>query len=311
MAEENKAVYVPKKKKYDKATKIFIITGIMIPIIQWLIFYIYCNASAFVMAFTNKEGVLSFANFTRIIEEFQTPTSDVRIALANTLFTFVIIFVSYPFQVLVSYFLYKKVPGTAFYRIVFFIPGIIFSVAVSMVFKRMVDVNGIIAQTVGEWLDLGYAPELLADSRFARTTCLLEMIWLSFPGSMIIWGGTFARIPEEVLESARIDGVTWWQEFTKIIVPLVWPTVALQMILLICGIFGADYSSFLLTGGQYETITLSSWMYLQMYANSGANYTSNVYNYMSACGLCMTVIAVTLSLFIRKFTDRAFNDVEF
>lgn len=311
MEETNKVVYVPKKKKLDKITKLFILSCTVIPVVQWLIFYVYCNASSFFMAFTNKEGVLSIANFLRIIEEFRTPTSDVRIALANTLTTFAIVFISYPFQVLVSYFLYKKIPCTAFYRIVFFIPGIIFSVAVAMVFKRMVDVNGVIAQVVGNWLDLGYTPELLADSRFAKITCVLEMMWLSFPGSMIIWGGTFARIPEDVLESAQLDGVTWWQEFTKIIVPLVWPTVALQMVLLACGIFGCDYSSFLLTGGQYGTITLNSWMYLQLYANSGSNYTSNVYNYMAACGMVMTVIAVTGSLFIRKFTDKVFDEVEF
>jgi ABC-type sugar transport system permease subunit len=137
------------------------------------------------------------------------------------------------------------------------------------------------------------------------------MVWLQFPGDLIIWGGTFARIPEEVLESASIDGVTWWQEFTKIIVPLVWPTVALQMVLLFCGIFGASGQVFLLTGGQYGTMTLNAWMYITLYNNSGNMYTSNAYNYMSAVGLVITVIAVVLSLSIRKLTDKMFDQVEY
>jgi ABC-type sugar transport system permease subunit len=58
-------------------------------------------------------------------------------------------------------------------------------------------------------------------------------------------------------------------------------------------------------------MTLSSWMYLQLYNQSGNVYTSNVYNYLSAVGLVMTVIAVAISLVVRKITDKFFNDVEF
>ena len=197
------------------------------------------------------------------------------------------------------------------FRVIFFIPTVVFSVAVAMVFTRLVSVDGVIAKWVGESLNLGYTPELLGDSRFANITVLLNMIWLGFPGDLIIWGGTFARIPEDVLESGRIDGTTWWTEFTKIIVPLVWPTVALQMVLMFCGIFGASGNVFLLTGGKYNTMTLNAWMYIQLYENSGSRYTSNVYNYMSAVGLCLTVVSITISLLIRRWTDKAFDEVEF
>mgnify|MGYP003319060843 FL=1 len=137
------------------------------------------------------------------------------------------------------------------------------------------------------------------------------MLWLGFPGGLIIWGGTFTRIPHDVLESGQIDGVNWWQEFTMITVPMVWPTVALQMVLMFCGIFGASGSVFLLTKGMYGTMTLSAWMYLQLFNMSGNQYTSNAYNYMSAVGLVITVIAIAISLGIRKWTDKAFEEVEF
>lgn len=300
-----------KKRKNNFMTKLFILSCTILPVINWLIFYVYVNFSSFFMGFTNKDGQFSLDNFVRFFEEFSIPTSDIRLALTNTLITFAIMIISYPFQVLVSYFLYKKIPFAGFYRIVFFLPGVIFSVAVSMIFMRMMDVNGVVAQFVGRWMGLDYTPELLADSRFANITVLSQMVWLSFPGSMVIWGGTFARIPDDVLESGRIDGVNWWGEFTKIIVPMVWPTVALQMVLLFCGIFGASANVFLLTGGEYNTVNLATWMYLQLYNYSGSRYTSNVYNYLSAAGMVMTVVAITISLFVRKFTDKVFDEVEF
>lgn len=303
------------KKQKNKSSKwitnLFILSCVVVPVVQWLIFYVYAHLDAFGMAFTNKNGELSLDNYVRLYNEFTSETSDIRLALKNTLITFGITFLTYIPHVLVSYFLYKKVPGHKFYRIVFFLPSIIFSVAISTAFVRMLDTNGFIAQAVGNAMNLDYSPELLADSRFANIVVLAEMVWLAFPGNMIIWGGTFARIPEDVLESAQVDGVTWWQEFTKIIVPLVWPTVALQMVLLFCGIFGASANVFLLTGGKYGTINLSTWMYLQLLNNSGGSYSSNVYNYMSSVGMVMTVIAITISIVIRRYTDKAFDEVEY
>lgn len=299
------------KKSTDKTFIPFILFCTVVPILNFLIFYIYPNLSAFTMAFTNKDGVVSMANFQRFFHELTVPTSDIRIAFINTFITFGIILISFPFKVLVSYFIYKKIPGHKFFRIVFFIPIIVFSVAVSMVFMRLVSVDGVIAQWIGEKMNLGYTPELLGDSRFANTTVLLNMIWLNFPGDLIIWGGTFARIPEEVLESGQIDGTNWWTEFTRITVPLVWPTVGLQMVLMFCGIFGATGNVFLLTGGEYDTVTLSAWMYLQIYDNTGNQYTSNVFNYMSAVGLVISAIAITISLLIRRYSDKVFDEVEF
>lgn len=300
-----------RKKKISKMRLAFIICGIAVPIIQWLVFYVYANFSAIIMAFQDSQGNLSLINFQRVFNEFSLPTSEIFIALKNTFLTFGILLVAFPFKVLVSFFIYKKVPFYKFYRIVFFFPTIIFSVAVALIFTKLVGPDGAIAQMVQKWLELDYTPELLADERFANITVILNLLWLTFPGDLIIWGGTFARIPEDVLESGRIDGVTWWTEFTKIVVPLVWPTVALQMVLLFCGIFGASGQVFLLTGGQYGTMTLNAWMYITLYNNSGNMYTSNAYNYMSAVGVVITVIAVVLSLSIRKLTDKMFDQVEY
>ena len=58
-------------------------------------------------------------------------------------------------------------------------------------------------------------------------------------------------------------------------------------------------------------MTISAWMYLQLYNLSGNQYTSNAFNYMSAVGLVITVIAITISLVVRKWTDKAFDEVEF
>ena len=298
-------------KKMSKELILFIICCCALPVINWLIFYVYAHFSSFTMAFMDKDGVWSFDNFIRLWNELKMPDSDIRIAIKNTLLTFGIQVLMFPVTVLVSYFIYKKIPGASIYRVLFFLPSIIFSVALAMIFQKIIGVNGFIAQGIQELLHLDYTPELLADSQFANTTVLLHMGWFTFPGDLVIWGGTFARIPTEVLEAGQVDGVNWWQEFTKIIVPIVWPTVGLKMVLLTCGIFGASGAVFLLTGGDFGTMTLSAWMYLQLYTLSGNQDTSNAFNYMSAVGLVMTAIAITISLLVRKWSDKVFDEVEF
>lgn len=299
------------QKRMSKTTVAFLLFCTVVPVISFFVFYVWPNFSAFTMAFTNSSGEPSFDNFTRFFDEITSQGTPLYEALINTLIVFGIQLVTFPMKVLVSYFIYKKIPLANVYRVLFFLPSIIFSVAVAFVFQRMVGVNGFIAEFVQNIMGLEYTPELLADSRFANYTIWFKMLWLQFPGDLIIWGGTFARIPVDVLESARVDGVTWWTEFTQIIVPLVWPTVALKMVLMTCGLFGATAGEWLLTSGEYGTMTFTSWIYNTMYRGAGGSYRSNMFNYLSAVGTLMTVISVSMAVIVRKITDKVFDEVDF
>jgi ABC-type sugar transport system permease subunit len=186
----------------------------------------------------------------------------------------------------------------------------IFGMAMVMVFTQLMGTQGFIAQQIGEWMGLDYVPELLADSRFANYVVWIHMLWVGFPGNLIIWGGTFARIPTEVLESGQIDGVNWVQEFTLITIPLVWPTFALHLLLAVCGLLGSSGAVFLLTNGEFGTQTLSVWLYQQTLAGVG-NPDAPVFNYMSAVGIVMTVVAVSLTFTVKRFTKKAFAGVDY
>lgn len=299
------------KKKVSRTRVAFIIHCLIVPLVTFGIFYIYVNFSSIIMAFRNREGQWTLEHFVRFFNEVTETGTDFNIALRNTLLTFGINMVTYPLKVLVSYFIYKKVPFYGVYRVLFFLPSIIFAVAQTMVVGRILAPTSPISEIVKNLLHLDYTPELLADSRFANATVLIHMLWGAFPGDLIIWGGTFARIPTDVLESAQVDGANWWTEFCKIIVPMVWPTVSLQMILMTCGVFGASGSVFLLTKGQFGTETINSWQYKILLQHTGLYQNSNIYNYLSAAGLVMTVIAIALSIIIKKYIDKAFDEVEF
>ena len=149
----------------------------------------------------------------------------------------------------------------------------------------------------------------LADSDFANKMVFLHLIWLHFPGSLIIWGGTFSRIPDSLIESARLDGIGWVRELFQIIIPLVWPTLTLTLSMSIAGLLGATGAVFLLTGGGRGTNTLSNWMYMQVQRASNPMQ-KGLYR-VSALGLMMTVISCTLAFTVKKFLTSRIEDVQY
>ena len=93
------------KKPINKTRVLFILSCVTLPVLNFLVFYVYVNLSSFAMAFTDRNGTFSLDNFVRIFKEITEPDSPLQIALKNTLLTFGISLVMYPFQVLVSYFI--------------------------------------------------------------------------------------------------------------------------------------------------------------------------------------------------------------
>lgn len=304
-------VRMNKKQKRTPSEILLIVGSLIIPIVVFITFYIIPNIQGFTLAFYDRHGNLTFDNFARVKAMLTNADSDLIVGFRNTFLAFAINVVKYPLSVLVPFFIYKKVPLYGIHRVLFFLPSIVMSVATAMVTAQLLSPTGFIAEAVGEISGLGYSPELLADSRYANKVLFAQMLWLTFPGDLIIWGGTFARIPTDLLEAGRIDGTNWFNEFTMIVVPMVWPTVCLQMIFMACGIFNAGTDAFLMTRGEYGTMTFGCWMELQMLAGSGQRYGSGVHNFMSAVGMCVTAIAVPLGLVVRKYAGNFFTEVEF
>lgn len=303
-----------KAKKVNWSRIIFILCFILVPTINFLIFYVYVNFDGILMAFyrydVNYNKIWGFENFTMFFDELLHQSDGIQLAFVNTFKTFLINLIIFPWGIAVSYFLYKKIPLYKTFRVLFFLPSIINGIITVIVYKNFVSVEGPIAIMVQNMLGLSEPPDLLGDPRFANTFVWIHMLWLSFPGDMIIWGGAFARIPDGVIESARIDGASWFTELVRIILPMIWPTFALKAIMLISSVFGASGAVFLLTNGDYGTMTFSAWQYIQI-RNSSNNPNSVVYNYVSAIGIIVTLAAMVLVLFGKWLENKLFKDVDY
>ena len=259
----------------------------------------------------DENKIWGFENFTQFFAELKEG-GIIYIAFINTFKTFAINLVIFPWGIVVAYFLYKKIFGYQVFRILFFLPSIINVIIVVIVYKNLISVEGPIARLVQKLYGLKKPPDVLSKPQFANTFVWIHMLWLSFPGDMIIWGGAFARIPDSVIEAGRLDGASWTTELIKIILPMIWPTFALKFIMLFSGIFSASGAVFLLTGGGSGTMTFSAWQYIQIRGDGNTPPpTSPVYNYVSAIGILVTLAAMVIVITCRYFENKFFKDVDY
>lgn len=116
---------------------------------------------------------------------------------------------------------------------------------------------------------------------------------------MLLFGGALAKIPVELIESARLDGIGTFREFIYLIVPLVWGTVSTIIILIMTQMFSLQGAVLLLgKGGASQTQTIGYWIFYKV--QLGASY----YNEVSAAGFIFTLVGVPIIMFIKWLIER-------
>ena len=283
-------------RKLQKMEIVFIIVMMAIPILHFCIFWLGTNLKSIMMAF-QFDGEWSMINFEDLFLNFKDGADDLLISVRNTLLFFVKDLLIIPFHLLISYFLYRKVRAYKFIQVVLYLPAIISPVAMATMFAQFVGSTGPIVSLLKE-LGMEEVPNFLGSSEYANWTVMFYTIWLGWGGRMLLFNGALARVPVEILESGRIDGINTFQEITYLIFPLIWPTTSTLIILQLTELFAAGGPVLLLTGGYYKTSTIAYWIFAKCKFGGEAYY-----EYVAAAGLFFTVIGVPVILLLRKLIE--------
>lgn len=296
--EEKKNLIVPKQKKLKTMEIVFIIVMLAYPVFRLLFGWIAVNLNSILMAFQTPQGEWSTFTLKRAIAYFQDGGSDLLLGIKNTLLFFAKDMVMFMFHILIAYFLYKRVCGYKQIRVFLYLPSIISSVAIITMFSNFIAPTG----PIGLLLRSGgveNVPEFLANSKYATWTVMFYTIWIGWGGDMLLLGGTFARIPIELIESARLDGIKPFREIVSIMIPLITPTLVTMLILKLTGLINSGGPILLFTNGYYGTMTFSFWMFQKIYYDG-----YSAYNLVSAVGLIVTIIYVPFILITRWLLEK-------
>ena len=178
-------------------------------------------------------------------------------------------------------------------------PAIISPVVFVALYKNITGVGGAIDIIIQKFNPEFVMPDLLDRSDTATWTMVVYVLWMGWTKNMLYLGGSLARIPLEVLESARLDGVGAWDELTKILIPLLYPTLSTLLLLDVIGILSSSGPILLFTQGKRDTTTISYWMFKQVYATG-----ENAYAKASAAGMCLTAVMFPIIYLMRWLTNK-------
>ena len=202
------------------------------------------------------------------------------------------------------------------FRVIFFLPSIISTVVMCMLFRYLVGVTPNGPGPVVSLLQKLHVPlseevinnGLFGSEKTAYATIMAEMLWSGIGINLVLISGALARVPSEIFEAAKIDGCGMGTEFIRIVCPLVWPTITTVFILGMAGMFNMYMPVMLMTEGEYGTSTVG-W-YITRYTMAAANGIDN-FNYPAAVGLVFTVVGTPLVLGVKALLDKVCSAVEF
>lgn len=179
------------------------------------------------------------------------------------------------FALFVAMLLVKPTKLTGFYRAVYYLPSIIGgSVAVSVLWKRMFSVDGVVNSLLKMF---GFAGDTswLTNTKTAIWTLIILAVW-QFGSSMLIFLSALKQIPTELYEAAEVDGSNGINRFFRITLPLLTPTIFFNLVMQLINGFLAFTQSLIITQGKPMDTTLfyAVYMYQQAFNFNNAGFAS-------------------------------------
>ncbi len=297
MQKNNKKSLTMEKVKERTAYKF-----IFIPLIYFIVVRFIPTIFSFILS-VMKWDLLSpnrkFIGFENYVELFSD--KDVMTALVNT-FEYVLICVPVivVLSVILGVLLNQITKGRGFFRLIVFIPYVTSVSAISYVWKWMFMEHGGVIN--GLLMSLGFSQQPFLNSNTQAIYVIMSnVIWSSLGFNTIIVLAGLMQIPKSYYEAAQVDGANAWQQFTKITIPQLNPTLAyvgIMSTIKTLQVFTQIYNIADVQGGPLKS---TSSIVLEIYL---AAFKSYEMGYASAMTVVLFIIIMIITIFQMKVLNR-------
>ncbi len=305
--------------RFEKRNFIFVYGLIALPVVQFIIFWAYVNASSIGLAFLGENG-LSFNNIKQVFDAF-SGIDPYGLNLGKSIKNSLVIWTTstlivFPISILTTYILQRRILGHYVWRVCFIIPGLLGAVVWVALVRYMVGHDGFI---VAALIEMGVElPEqvlyggLLAHESTALPSIIIINSVMGIAGNNVVLTGAFSRVPDELYESASLDGAGFWTECFAIAIPCVWSTITMLLTFKLCGLFTADMNVFLYSNGTGNPgmNTVGFHLYFMQYRISLFGGDDLMYAYPSAVGFVLTMMTMPVVLFGKWGLEKLQDAVE-
>lgn len=179
-----------------------------------------------------------FVGFSNYIRAFRDDSTFLPALWFTIKFSVISVITINIFAFTLALMLTRNVPGTKFYRTVFFLPNLIGGIVLGYIWQ--VIINGVL-------YNFGYS--ITSDADFGFWGMVILMNWQMIGYMMIIYIAGIQNIPTDILEAARVDGAGSFTILRKITIPSVMPSITICLFLTITNSFKLFDQNLSLTAG--------------------------------------------------------------
>lgn len=277
----------------------------------WLPILFLLPAAFFLLAFTAiplaQAIVLSFERWNGIEPATYVGLRNYRLLLedrifwqsaGNTLYyTVATILFQTTIPLLVASFLHSGIRGSTIFRFIYFLPVIISLTITGLLWGMVLEPNfGMLNEMLRSIGLDSWAKLWLADRNWVMPSVILVSIWQSMGFFMMIFFAALQSVPDDLYESAAIDGASAVQRFRFITVPMLRRTIIVVIVLNTIGGIKAFDQIWVMTGGgpNHASETLGTYLYRTAFGAMGSSNPQLGY----ATAIAMLILLLSLSFSI-------------
>jgi raffinose/stachyose/melibiose transport system permease protein len=213
--------------------------------------------------------------------------------VAKNSFTLVLLalFIQNPVGLLLAYLITRVKFGFRVIRSLIFLPVVIAAASTALMFQLLLNDDIGIFNSLLRFIGLGFLQRVwLSDPKVVIFAVGLPQVWQYLGIQFIIFLAAIQSIPQEIIESARMDGATGLTFIGRILIPLLWETIQICIILTVTGSLKAFDMSWIMTWGGPGISSAYISVLMYRYAFKGFNFSYG------------TTIAMTILIYSVVFT---------
>lgn len=184
------------------------------------------------------------------------------------------------------------IAGSRLFTTAFFVPVVISSAAISLLFTLIYDLDVGLLNALLKAVGLAnWTRSWLGDENTALLAVIAVPVWHTIGYFLVILLAAMHGVPKELYESAELDGAGRWMVFSRITVPMIWTTLQVCIVLAITAAFKSFDYVFVMTRGGPGTSTQvpATLMYETIFVGLKFGYGTTIATAIFLIGLVTTV----------------------
>jgi multiple sugar transport system permease protein len=194
-----------------------------------------------------------------------------------------------------------KVTGQSIYRVIYFLPSIVPTVASTLLWLWILNPQAGVMNTILGHLGIN-GPNWLSDPTWSKPSLILLGLW-GMGSTIVIYLSGLQDVPVSLLEAAELDGANWWQRLRYITIPMVSPITLFNLITGMIFMFQYFAQAYVFRGTQGLGSPLNSTLFYSVYLfQTGFQYLK--IGYASAMAWVLFIIILGCTILMLKVSER-------